>query len=844
MGVLAAAAALATLGVSLDAHALALGAAKVRSALGQPLRAEIEVPQISSEEASTFKAKMASPQAFQNAGVEYNAALSGAQVSLQRRPNGQAYLRITSDRPIDEPFLGIVIEADWNGGNIVRDYTMLLDPPSTPPARPVAVTEPQTAPSSRANARNRPAVAEQVMPSGRASRRASRRGAAAADADSDDTGAAGGGGQQVTVQRGNTAYGIASAHAIDGVSLDQMLVAMLRANPRAFINGNVNLIRAGAVIHMPTAEQAAAVSRKSARRTVVAQTRDFNAYRHGLASRVRPSHVASAGRRVSGAVQSHVQESRPAATAEDRLILPQGGAPSGAESKVAQSRQAKEQADRAAELERNLKELASLQGASAPDASKTGTTPAIEVATGAIAPTPPAAPASEMITPMPAASDAAASSMADNVASAASEVSAMITPEETPAPAPAPKPRAPVVVAEPEPESSLMDTVMENALPIAGGVGILALLAGLGLYKARKGKKKTASLDSAFIENRLQPDSFFGSSGGQHINTKEDTGNLSMSYSPSQLDAAGDVDPVAEADVYLAYNRDLQAEEILREALHTQPERISIHRKLAEIYAKRLDARAFEATAIQAHRITHGEGADWMIISQLGAELDPSNPLYKPGGSPAPRTAAAPAHPAPSFGADTEPQTAQVADSTQQDTAANPGMALDLDLGLDQAPVRTAAAPAPQPSARAAAPAAAAVAVVPPAIEPKPSLDEPLDFSLDMDLSPTPSPAPAPAPAAKAPAPAAPQVADTGGGMIDFDMGALSVDPDSRSTAELHTEQPEDADDDPLGTKLALAQEFHAIGDTDGARTMVKEVIAESTGALRARAERFLAEIG
>lgn len=79
--------------------------------------------------------------------------------------------------------------------------------------------------------------------------------------------------------------------------------------------------------------------------------------------------------------------------------------------------------------------------------------------------------------------------------------------------------------------------------------------------------------------------------------------------------------------------------------------------------------------------------------------------------------------------------------------------------------------------------------------------------------------------------------------MIDFDMDALSVDPDSRSGGELRTEQPDDADEDPVGTKLALAQEFHAIGDTEGARALVKEVIAESSGSMRARAERFLAEL-
>jgi len=146
-GVLATAAALALLGASLDAQALALGAITVRSALGEPLRAEIEVPQISSEEAATLKASVGSPEAFRAAGVDYPAALAGARVTLQRRANGQAYLRVAGERTVNEPFLGIVIEANWANGRVVRDYTMLVDPPgrAAPPA--VTVTPSQVAPA-------------------------------------------------------------------------------------------------------------------------------------------------------------------------------------------------------------------------------------------------------------------------------------------------------------------------------------------------------------------------------------------------------------------------------------------------------------------------------------------------------------------------------------------------------------------------------------------------------------------------------------------------------------------------------------------------------------------------
>ena len=156
---------------------------------------------------------------------------------------------------------------------------------------------------------------------------------------------------------------------------------------------------------------------------------------------------------------------------------------------------------------------------------------------------------------------------------------------------------------------------------------------GFGFYRAQQ-RRKSTQVDSSFLESRLQPDSFFGASGGQRIDTNDAGGTgSSMVYSPSQLDAAGDVDPVAEADVYLAYGRDLQAEEILKEAMRTTPQRVAIHSKLLEIYAKRRDAKAFELVATEAYELTRGEGPEWEHICELGHELDASNPLYR-GGQP------------------------------------------------------------------------------------------------------------------------------------------------------------------------------------------------------------------
>lgn len=902
---LATAAALALMGTHLSAQALALGAITVNSTLGEPLRAEIEIPQISSEEASSFQASVGTPQAFQAAGVSYNAALAGARVTLHRRANGQAYLRVSGNRPINEPFLGVVIEASWAAGKIVRDYTMLIDPPEHAPAAAVVATPPaRTAPQA-----SPPAVARQVTPA--PERPAARRRAATAPTPA-PAAASSSGGEQVVVQRGDTASGIVRAHAVEGASLDQMLVALLQANPKAFIRGNVNLVKAGAVIQIPTAAQAQAVSRTEARRMVRAQSQDFQAYRRGLASAAPAADAsATASRSASGSVQAEVRDAQAAPEPADRLTVSQAGSAEGTESAAALSRQAQEQAERVAELNKNLSELARLQSASGTPAGE-GTTPGIEVpvagsesaAASAAAPatdstteaatgsdtavstdtaagsdasaaaTPEAAPAGDgtpggeatstteasegteaaAAATDAAATDAAAASDADAAATAAAEAateasdSAPAEPE-APAeaavesePAPAPAQAAPAPAPAPAPQPSFLDNLMENPLLPIGGAALIALLAGLGIYRSRQRKKQEdAALDSEFIESRMQPDSFFGASGGERVNTQESpsrTGASSMSYSPSQLDAAGDVDPVAEADVYLAYGRDMQAEEILKESLLIHPQRISLHRKLAEIYAKRRDTRALEAIATEAHGITDGEGPDWQAITSLGAELEPENPMYQPGGKPRPKLDAKPEH--RQFGADTEPQTAAVLLSKEPDSTS-------LDLNLETGDTRhsllqdvatvalagTAAAGAAEAATDSSEAPAATPSTEPAAAA---ATDDLVDLDLGMDFSPPSQPA-----ADATPAPSAPPVSDSG--MIEFDMSALSADPDSRSGSDIDTEQLDDVDDDPLSTKLSLAQEFRTIGDVEGARSLAQEVVAEATGALKIKAERFLTEL-
>ncbi|HYD74789.1 FimV/HubP family polar landmark protein [Ramlibacter sp.] len=908
------------------AQALALGRITVQSALGEPLRADIDLPEITPDEVATLRVNMATPDAFRAAGMEFSPALPGLTITLEKRPDGRHFLRLTGQRPVNDPFVDLILETTWSSGRIVRDFTMLFDPPSMRQNRaPLAAqVSPSTTPAPQRSVTPAPVTPQRSAPV-----TASRAPSVAAPAPAPATAARSAEPRQVTVQAGDTAGGIAGIHKPGSVSLDQMLIAMLRANPDAFIDGNVNRLRAGAVLDMPTAEQARSVAPAEARRMVVAQSRDFNEFRRRLADGVAAAPAARSQREASGRIQAQVEEKRPAAASPDKLTLSKGGVQDKASAdQIARSRAEQDAATRVAELNRNLSELNKLSGAvpgaaasAAPAAAQPASGPALgSVAVPAPAGVTPAAPASApaatpaAATPasapaeatagaasLPVAASAEAPASAPAAAASAPAADASAPAPAAPAPEPTPAVAAPKPAAAPAPvaEPSFTDELLENPLIPAAGGGILALLLGLGVWKLVQ-RRRATQVDSSFLESRLQPDSFFGASGGQRIDTAEGTPTgSSMVYSPSQLDAAGDVDPVAEADVYLAYGRDLQAEEILKEALRINPQRIAIHTKLLEIYAKRQDAKAFEQLAREAFELAQGQGPEWAHICEMGLELDPSNAMYQPGGQPGGVAAA---------GAAIGMATARQPAVPEEPASSAVDLDLDLDFSLDDsgaepaAPMMAAAAPAASldpdatllPGARppamdpdatllptaseppaldmdfgldtpAAAPAAAPD-LDPPAIEPirldaaEAAEAAPADDnSLSFDLGSLDVPAAAPAPAAAAPAPSA-----SDGGMIEFDLGSLSLDLDtpaaaSPAPAAAGDAEPAAADsglstagldldagngDDPLATKLALAEEFNAIGDADGARSLAQEVIAEASGELKSRAQKLLAEIG
>jgi pilus assembly protein FimV len=667
---------------SSGAYAAGLGKLTVLSSLGQPLHAEIELTSVSKEEAGNLTVKLASMDAFRQANIEFNPALFSLRFATEQRGARQV-VRLTSTQPINEPFVDLLLELGGTNNRLVREYTFLLDPadlrksqpvqlaapasraiPSMPipsvgsqTAEPQAVTPP--APAEKSVIASKPAPAPQAS---------AKRDAAVQEKTENRKE---GGADQYRTRQGDTLAKIAGQFKQEGISLDQMLVALQRANPNAFIGKNINRLKTGQILSIPSAETAGGTAAGEARKIVVAQSSDFNAYRNKLAAQVSSAEAQKseeAKQSTGGKITAKVEEPSTAANeSKDKLKLSNSGAtaaagankagalPAGTEDQIAKDKAVAEANARVKELEKNVSELQKLlefknkdltdkqKQVDAPKADASAAKPSAQaVAPIAAAPAVPVAPATpsanvsqgdplnaqaETVTPE---SDAPA-----NAAPQLAEPAPVAPPAEIKPPVqPEPVAKKPVVPPAPVPEPSFMDELLENPMLLGLGAGLLALLGGVGFFTARRRRQSAMFQDSSMLnESALKANSLFASTGGQSVDTNNSVFNSNFAPSASQLDT-NEVDPVAEADVYIAYGRDAQAEEILKEALRTQPERNAVRIKLLEIYAQRKDSRAFESMAGELYSLTKGKGEDWEQAANLGASIDPKNPMYA-GGKPA-----------------------------------------------------------------------------------------------------------------------------------------------------------------------------------------------------------------
>jgi pilus assembly protein FimV len=631
-------------------------------------------------------------------------------------------------------------------------------------------------------------------------------------------------------------------------------VSLYRENKGAFAGNNMNRLKTGQILKVPTADEVSQIEAKDANKEIRTHVADWKGYRDTLASGVaalpsRPESTNVAQGRVSTAAVT--PPAPPTSEPKDVLKLSKSESKAGAgkggagnadrvnalqEEVTAKDKALKEAQSRVADLEkqiRDMQRLLDLKGS----AVKPGDTK--------IAAVPPAPTKAEPPKPEPAKVEPPKPEP-PKVAEVKPE-----PPKSTPTPPPPvveppkattepPKPAEPpkVAVTDPTkpkaapkkaapPPKEWYEEIDPTYLALGGGLLIgIPLLAWL-FIKRRKNRAEAepnSSMTSAFPSD-LKPNTNTGKSGGGLV----DTGNSSFltdfdKTGPGTIDT-DEVDPVAEAEVYIAYGRDAQAEEILKEAMARDKGRHEIALKLLEIYHARKSATAFETVAKELRGAVGESSPLWQKAAAMGAQIDPANPLYAAaaGGTAtftamSPAAAAAPAKPNLDFDLDG-------GSAVSATEAAHGSAAPDFDLDLDGGKKPAAHAPdlplesSPSIDFDLAPSAPAAHAVDIPAETPK---EEKPSFDFDLSGLDFPSSKPA----AETPRAAAP----SSGSM---DLADLSLD------TPAHAE----GSGEGVGTKLELAKAYLEIGDKDGAREILQEVAKEGSAAQKEEASRLIASL-
>jgi pilus assembly protein FimV len=581
------------------AGAAGMGRLTVLSALGQPFNAEVELVSVQKEDLGSLSVRLASPEAYRQANLQYGSALIGLRIAIETRPNGQPFVRVTSSRPVNEPFLDLLLELNWASGRLVREFTALLDPPGIEPPPTPAVAAPA------------PAL-EAPVPGPRVMERMPARAAAAP-------------GQYGPIERGETLSKIAGSLKPEGVSLEQMLVGLYRSNPDAFISKNMNLVRTGKILRVPEANELAAISQREAVREYRAHVADWKRYRAQVADTAA---AAREGGATSGRITTRIDD-KAAAEPKDVVRLSKSEAPTpGAagtgtkgsaadrirmleEEVTARERALKEANERVAQLEKTIKDMQRLA-----EIKSQGMAAAQQQAQAQAGMKPEA--------PKPASDTPSAAAPPKPGPTAAS-------PESTPKPQPAPvtakapdtgkkdanKPKpTPVVKAQPKKETGALETVLDNPMYLGGAALLLA--AGLGYVFVRRRRESPAAVGVPVKEAPTL------------VRSEVSVPPTAATEAPP-VAADAEIDPLDEANIHITGGRDAQAQAILNDAIARDPGREALQMKLLELDALRKDKAAFARHATEFHKRTDGAGENWQVIAAMGAALDPENPLFSTG---------------------------------------------------------------------------------------------------------------------------------------------------------------------------------------------------------------------
>ena len=976
----------------LFAHALGLGKLVVRSGLDEPLNGEIELLSATSQEIKTLKSSLAPRADFDSAGIELPFFLTGIKYNVIQRDDGRSFLTLSTDEPVREPFLHLLLQVEWSGGKLIREYTALLDPPqwaagsppdiqtpevpgeisdadlvpdpastlaqapatetlpvpgeptadTLPPApmepamaepapTPTVVPEPESTVAKASEPTPVPEAAPAPSPTDTASVPEPADSAATlspeaslpappsespADApvmapampEPADPGftpesnvrAWASAWEYGPIKKGETLGQISEKLRNDKtLTSKQVMLALLRANPSAFYGKNVNNLKTGMILKVPEREDVETVSKDLAAREFQAQYEVWQKYKLKVANAnsvvtvpsedTQPATVAKSEpapetpakaspptKSAKSATPAPKGSSTAAKTAKggdddllkivrsslDEKTVPEGAKAPGVETrkdaakeqralteKVATLEEAieskdlqnKEMRDRLGKMQeqvKNTSRLIDLENKDLAQAQKQATDSAKTKLAQVPAPEP--APTSAQAVPVsptePPKTEAPPAEPQPQASTPPSNLPAMKTPKARP-PAALPPPTA----EEPSMLTSFLEGITDNSflLPVIVVVGVL----GGGILAMYYVRRRRASAE--FEESIL--------SGGGHGTDSSSISNSATQPGASDTSFLSDfsqggmgnihtdeVDPIAEAEVYLAYGRDEQAEEILKEAVVKDPARHELKQKLLEIYHQRNDVGAFETLAEELYAALEGKGGKvWDKVEEMGRKISPKNPMFR-GGAPAAggrgsNTYASIQNEVALDGGGVAPDNNSLGFEMDEmlhtppaarESTESMGTGLDFDLGESTAPASTANAPDLDFNFNEN-------------VDHRGQASNNIDFgsasstttddheiSLDFDM---PS--------------AAPTAQDEGLSFASDTTHNSGLEFESASTtsdADVALEEPQW---DETATKLDLAKAYIDMGDAEGARSILDEVLAEGNESQKEQARDLATQI-
>lgn len=644
---------LALLIVPFSAQGLGLGEITLNSALNQPLDADIELLSVDQQDLATLTATMASRDLFARYGLDRASFLDSISLDVRSQPGGRHVIHVSSNRSISEPFVTMLIELNWRRGRMLREYTVLLDPPifAAQPAQPAPT--PVVAPTPRATTgtivRVPGAIAEPEPEAEPEYRQPAMPGALPA---AERPG-------EYMVQRHDTLWELSRDMRPAGTGINQMMIAMFRANPDAFY-GNINRLKAGVILRIPDSVEMAGINRAAANEEVRRQMAEWRggSYLSGVEDGGRLRLVPADSSSIGGAGAAGPDEALTQELADqttENLLLRE---------------QIEELSVRVDEQERLLQlrdtELARLQSQAAAGLAADDTQVPIDDAAATAGP--------EDVADAVLADDAGAETTdatADVVADTAADTTADTSAADTSA---ITRP-VPTVVTRPRSSPSLM----ERAIELAGnqwlwiGLGVVVLTMG-GLVFARRRREESVLME-AIVAGELDESDERESSGTARIQTikpePDDSFVVEESVAPDvdpfadtiaeedekdqveadlestmpgvQVDLADldetvsgetqinleGADPLAEADFHMAYGLYDQAADLVQKALDKNPERHEYRNKLAEIFFVWGNKDSFLETAQYLHD-NQQEMADgeWDKIVIMGRQIDPDSHLF------------------------------------------------------------------------------------------------------------------------------------------------------------------------------------------------------------------------